>query len=98
MSSRESVCVAISVATGLCWLRCLPFPEENALLQLVWLERPAVFYGVKYAYLAMLFTTPYIVCSILCSLAYIFLLRSANAPVAPKLPPYPDLASRQKLF
>ena len=36
--------------------------KQNAILQLVLLQQPPVFYGIKYAYLAMCFTTPYIAC------------------------------------
>jgi hypothetical protein len=98
MASRESVCLVFAVAVGSVGLWRLPFPEDNALLQLMWIERPTLFYGVKVAYLTMLFTTPYIACAILCSVGYIFLVRPGNARVVPKLPRYPDPTTREQLF
>jgi len=98
MAARESICVVLAVAFGSVGVLRLPFPDDNALLQLVLLQRPAIFYVLKYAYLTMLFTTPYIACSIVFSLTYIFVARSDNGVVVPKLPPYPDPAARKRLF
>ena len=53
----------------------MPFPDQNNLLQLIWLEKPYLFYGIKWAYLTMLFSTPYIGFSLLFSLGYIFVVR-----------------------
>src|SRR5439155_8989483 len=62
------------------------------------LAKPHLFYGLKAAYLTMLFTTPYIAVSVLCSLAYIFAGRPAHSASAPKLPVYPDPAGRDTLY
>ncbi len=97
MLDREIVCVAMSAVVGIVAYKQLPFVEENALLQLVWAEKPALFYGIKYAYVAMLFTTPYVAISVLTSLAYIF-IKPKRSTVAPQLPPYPDPATRDTLF
>jgi hypothetical protein len=94
---REVACMSLSVVTGLVALWRLPFPDADVFLQLVRLERPGVFYGVKWAYLAMLFTTPYIAWSILASLGYIFRLRPASERIVPKLPPCPEPGRRQHL-
>ena len=94
MTGREPLCVALAAVLGCVGLWRLPFPDDNVLLALLQLERPAVFYGVKSAYLAMLFTTPYIACSVLVSLSYIFLVRPGKTSVVPMLPPYPDPARR----
>ena len=98
MLGRESVSVVFAAAVGVAGVWRFPFPDDDLLLQLVLLQRPTIFYGVKYAYLAMLFTTPYIACSILWSLGYIFLVRPGKALVVPKLPRYPDPATRERLF
>jgi hypothetical protein len=46
------------------------------VLQMVLLLRnPYLFYGIKYGFVAMLFTTPYIASSILFSFTYIFIMR-----------------------
>src|SRR6266567_3867172 len=44
-----------------------PFPEDNAVLQLVGAEKPVIFIAIKYAY-----QTPFIGCSMLFSILYIF--------------------------
>ena len=57
---RNLLTVAFSTAVGLTAFYRLPFPEENGLLQLVLLQKPYLFHAIKYAYVAMLFSTPYI--------------------------------------
>ena len=75
------------------------FRTENVLAAAASrLERPAFSTASKCAYLAMLFTTPYIACSVLVSLGYIFLRRGQDQTSVPKLPPYPDPAKRERLF
>jgi hypothetical protein len=74
-----------------------PFPKDHPLLQLVLWHRPYLFYGLKYAYLTLCFTTPYITLSFLASLAYIFLVRSERPVGLAPLPPYPAAADRQAL-
>jgi len=98
VESRNLVSLVLSVLVGLGLLYRAPFPEENNLLQLVLLERPYLFYGIKWTYVTMLFTSPYIALSLLFSLAYIFVFRRARPVVSGKLPPYPDAAARDKLF
>jgi len=75
-----------------------PFPEENELLQLVAIQKPWLFEGIKYTYLAMLFTTPCIALSVASSLVYIFAQRPGKTAGSPKLPAYPDPAKRKDLF
>src|SRR5438128_1429721 len=96
--SRDFLSGLVSAGCGLALFFRLPFPEENDLLQLVLLQNPYLFYGIKWAYLAMLFTTPYIAASLLFSLAYIFLPHERPAPLGGKLPPYPEPAKRKRLF
>src|SRR3984893_15217601 len=83
---------------GLYLFRALPFPVENNLLQMVLLTKPQLFYGIKYAFVAMLFTTPYIAFSILFSFVYIFAVRREEQGEARRLPPYVPPASRNDLY
>jgi len=96
--NRPVTSAALSLGAGAAAIYRLPFPEQNGLLQLVLLQKPALFYGIKYAYLAMLFTTPYILFSILLSIAYIFAVRQRPSAALAKLPLYPEPAARDKLF
>ena len=47
---------------------------------MVLLQKPYLFYGIKYGFVAMLFSTPYIAFSILFSFTYIFVMRREEPP------------------
>src|SRR5438552_11455484 len=96
-TSQKGTFTLLLTASSVCGTLALymwPFPEENAVLQLVALKEPWLLYGIKYAYLGMLYTTPYISLSVLASLAYIFAGRSGKKAGTPKLPPYQEAAAR----
>jgi len=95
---RTELSAAFGAAIGFVLVHRLPFPAENDLLQLVFLQRPSIFHVIQYAYLAMLFTTPLIVLEVLGSLVYIFVLRQDKKIGLTKLPLYPDPADRQELY
>ena len=76
----------------------IPFPEENPFLQLMAIRAPLVFQGVKRSYNLFLFSTPYIVYSILLSGLYIFALKAQRKITAGRLPHYPDPRERQDVF
>jgi hypothetical protein len=65
----------VSTALGFYLFRGWPFPVENNVLHMVLLQKPYLFYGIKYGFVAMLFTTSCIAFSILFSFAYIFTVR-----------------------
>jgi len=98
MAYRNLLNAALAAAVGLVGLHRMPFPEANALMQLVLLQEPHIFQAIKYAYLAMLFTTPYIALSVAGSLVYIFALRQEEKTELAKLPAYPHPARRNSLF
>src|SRR5260370_36066418 len=97
-ANRGLMSAVFAAIAGVALLSRHPFPDENSVLELVRLNAPSVFYGIKWTYLAMLFTTPYIGLSFLLSLAYIFIGRKAVPVVGGKLPPYPEPAMRETLF
>src|SRR5690348_9088010 len=76
----------------------IPFPDQNVFLQLMALRTPIVFLGVKWSYALFLFSTPYIVYSILLSGLYIFALKAHRKITAGRLPHYPDPRQRQDVF
>src|SRR5712664_4239284 len=98
VETRQFLSALLSAVFGTALFYRMPFPDENNLFQLVWLAKPYLFYGIKWAYIAMLFSTPYIGFSLVLSLFYIFVVRQEAATAAGKLPPYPDAANRDKLF
>ena len=98
VENRSVTSAALGLGAGVMSVHRLPFPDENALLQLVLFQKPYLFYGIKYAYLGMLFSTPYILFSVLLSLTYIFVVRQRPRRALAKLPPYPEPAERNRLF
>src|SRR5216683_8320230 len=98
VESRNFLSLVLSALFGTALFYRMPFQDQNSLLQLVLFERPYLFYGIKWAYTAMLFSTPYIGFSLVFSLAYIFVLRQGVVTVCGKLPPYPAAANRDQLF
>src|SRR5262245_54636695 len=90
--------LALAMPVGVALYLRMPFDDRNDLLQLVLLQKPYLFYALKYAYLGMLFATPYIAASLLFSVLYIFLPRDRRAEIGGKLPPYPEVLKRDKLF
>lgn len=87
----------LAAAAGGLVLSRWPFPQGNALLELVYWHRPALFFGLKYLYMAMCFTTPSIILSVVGSVAYIFMARWARPQGLAKLPPYPDASRNTSL-
>ena len=71
VESRHFLSALLSTLLGALLLYRAPFPDQNNLLQLLWLERPYLFSAIKWAYIAMLFSTPYVGFSLVFSLAYI---------------------------
>ena len=97
IENRNVLSAVVSAGAGLLAFHAWPFPADNALLQLVLLQKPYLFYGLKNTYILMLFSTPYIASSVFFSLAYIFVFRREQRIHLTKLPPYPDPAGREKL-
>ena len=95
VETRLLLSIMLSSFTGLLLLRRLPFPEENAVLQLILLHKPLIFTAVKYLYLTMLFTTPFIGCSMSFSLLYIFFVHQERRYAMNPLPPYPEPRNRR---
>lgn len=98
VANRMVLSLALSCSAGIFLLRHLPFPDGHPLLQLVHLNRPYIFWAIRYGYVAMLFSTPLIAISMLFSLLYIFVVRHERAIAANSLPSYPNPTLRQKLF
>jgi len=98
VENRNVTSAALALGAGIISLHRLPFPDANVLLRFVLLEKPYLFYGIKYAYLGMLFSTPYILFSVLLSLAYIFVIRQRPRTALAKLPPYPEPSRRDRLY
>jgi hypothetical protein len=98
VESRNFVSFVLSAAIGLYLFRSWPFPAANNVLRMALLQKPYLFYASKYAFTAMLFTTPYIILSVLFSSAYIFIVRHEEEVSLARLSEYPQPAMRDELF
>jgi hypothetical protein len=98
LNSKNFIAFVLASATGMTFYFLLPFPEGNLFLRLIAARAPLVYSGAKYSYTVMLFTTPYIILSILLSGLYIFTLKIRKRVSPARLPAYPDAQHRDKLF
>ena len=98
LNSRNFLAFLLAMATGIALYFYLPFPQGNPFLELMAIRAPLVFKSVKWSYDLFLFSTPYIVYSIILSGLYIFALRAHRKIIAGRLPPYPDPQQRQSAF
>ncbi|MFZ0820650.1 MAG: type IV secretion system DNA-binding domain-containing protein [Candidatus Acidiferrales bacterium] len=98
LHSKNFIACLLAMGTGTLLFFEAPFPDDNLILRLIALRTPEVFAGLKYSYLVMLFTTPYITFSILLSGLYIFALKGHRRIAPAYLPLYPDPRLREQLF
>lgn len=88
----------LAAAIGIWLYFHVPFPAENVFLQLILVQKPALFQGIKWSYTALLFTTPLFGWSMLLSAAYIFVMKQERRLTVHKLPAYPPPADRRQLY
>lgn len=87
-------CVAFVVWTAGWYL--MPFPESHPLLVYIQYKKPVVYHMFHWSYVAMWFTTPWILTSMLLSIAYIFMTKHQSGRGG-RLAPYPNPALRRTL-
>jgi len=98
LGHRHIVSALGAAAVGLLvWTR-LPWPAEDPVLRLIAIQRAALYDGLYIGYAVLIFTTPYLVCSITWSIIYIFVVRRTRPGAHARLPLYPDPAARDDLF
>jgi hypothetical protein len=86
-----------AAASAAAWTRW-PWPAANPVLQLVAVHQPVLYRTWHVTYAILLFTTPYLVSSVVLSLAYIFVVTRYPAITRMPLPQYPDPGSSEPLF
>ena len=94
--AMASAAAAAAVSIGGWWQ--LPWSDTDPVLRVIAYQRPALYSGLHLTYAVLLFSTPYLACAVLLSLADIFNVRHRPASHAPQLPPYPDPQARKDLF
>ena len=97
LHSRHFLACLLSAATGMALYFRAPFPEDNIFLRVMAIRSSSAFLFLKYSYTLFLYTTPYLVYSILLSGVYIFALKTGRRIRAGKLPLYSDPRKRTEL-
>ena len=95
---RMFAILAMSLTLGVLARRHWPFPDDNPVLRMIFLQKPYLFYAIKSSFTLMLFTTPFILTSVTSSLAYIFGVHRLGETGVPRLPRYPDPRLRDELY
>src|SRR6266576_2761701 len=97
LHSRHFLACLLSVATGVVLYFRTPLTEDNIFLRVMAIRSASAFIFFKYSYTLFLYTTPYLVYSILLSGVYIFALKTGRRIRAGKLPLYPAPRKRTEL-
>ncbi len=95
---RLILSLGLSAACGIVLQSLYPVHDADPLLRLLALERPAIFRGVLWSYSLFLYSTPFLVFSILFSLTYVHFYAPKVDEIAGPLPLYPDPVLRENLF
>jgi len=95
---RVILSFGLSAACGVMLDSLYPIEERNPFLQLVAIERPAIFHGLVWSYNVFLYSTPFLILSILFSLAYIHFYEPRPDRLAGALPLYPHPRHRAELY
>jgi len=98
IENRSFLSFVLASAAGLLLFLRFPFPSSEPILQLILAQQPLIFRGIRCAYVAMLFTTPFLITSVAFSMLYIFFVRREQRVASAPLPKYPIPADRSKLF
>jgi hypothetical protein len=94
---RILLSLGLSAACGIVLNSLFPINVTNPLLRLMALERPPVFQCLVWSYDIFLYSTAFLVFSMIFSLLYVHLYRKELAQAAGTLPPYPDPRTRTSL-
>ena len=94
---RILLSLGLSVVCGIVLHSLYPINQANPLLRLISLERPPIYLGLVLSYDLFLYSTPFLIFSMMFSLAYVHIYRKELEQTAGSLPPCPDPRIRQEL-
>ena len=97
LHARHFLACILAAATGMALYFRAPFPDANLFVHVMANRAVSAYLFFKYSYIVLLYTTPYIVYSMLLSGVYIFALKATRKIRAGKLPMYPDPERRTEL-
>jgi len=98
LASKALTAYILACATGLTLYFKWPFPAHDPMLRLIALRDPFLYRAIRCSYTLFLFTTPYILFSVLLSGLYVFALRPRQKVKPAALPAYADPGQRPALF
>ena len=97
LHARHFLACILAAATGMAFYFRAPFPDGNLFVHVMASRAVSAYLFFKYSYIVLLYTTPYIVYSMLFSGVYIFALKASRKIRAGKLPLYPNPEQRTEL-
>jgi hypothetical protein len=97
-AQRNAISVTVAMVVGVMARAHLPWRADDPVLALVAQHQPVLYRLLYAAYVTVLFTTPYLLASVLCALTFIFIGRRQRARHAGALPSYPEASKRGALF
>ena len=95
---RLALSLGLSAAAGLVLQSLYPINMADPMLRLIAADRPAIYRSLLWSYSLFLYSTPFLVCSILFSLAYVHLYAPDFNQAAGRLPAFPAPALRRDLY
>jgi hypothetical protein len=94
---RFLLSLGLSAACGIVLQALYPVHETDPMLRLIALERPAIYRALVWSYSFFLYSTPFLIFSVLFSFIYVHFYRAAIEHSAGPLPPCPDPRTRADL-
>lgn len=94
---RIVLSLGLSAACGIVLNGLFPINAADPLLRLMALERLPIFDGLAWSYNLFLYSTPFLVFSMIFSLMYVHLYRRESELAAGALPPYPNPRTQASL-
>jgi hypothetical protein len=94
---RIVLALGLSATCGIVLNSLFPMNTTNPLLRLIALERPPIFHALVSSYQLFLYSTPFLIFSMIFSLLYVHLYRAELELAVGALPPYPDPHTRTEL-
>ena len=98
IENRLPISLGLSAACGIVLRSLYPVQTSDPMLRMIAIIRPGIFHGFVWSYTLFLFSTPFLVLSILFSLAYVHFYAPDLNRAAGSLPPFPDPCTRRELF
>lgn len=94
---RILLSLGLSAVCGIILSNFYPIDVMNPMLRLIALKQAPVFHALVWSYDLFLYSMPFLIFSMLFSLAYVHIYRRESDEAAGALPTYPDPRTRQDL-